>query len=166
MTGEEGYAAIGRHGFIVGNRCENFEAWKAVAAIGGSIAIGTLLSRPPSFSKTLAVEGTNYWYYDNAYYSRVYSGGSVAYQVVPPPAGAIIPVLPRDCVPLALVMLAIRISVVPTTSPFRRVTRSWSLDKSHLTNRMKRDDETNENRTPTIFVRFLFYWLYTCRYFS
>jgi hypothetical protein len=36
-------------------------------------------------------------YSDGAYYARVVSGGSVAYQVVPAPAGAIITTLPAGC---------------------------------------------------------------------
>jgi hypothetical protein len=58
-----------------------------------------MLSRPPAASTTVLVGGTSYMYSysDGAYFARVVSGGSVAYQVVPAPAGAIIATLPAGC---------------------------------------------------------------------
>jgi hypothetical protein len=98
VAGEEGAVAVGRRGgVVVGNRYEDYEAWRAVAGVGAAIAIGTMLARPPAAAVTMAVAGNNYWYHDNVFYTRVYSGGAVAYQVVGPPAGAIIPVLPGGC---------------------------------------------------------------------
>ena len=86
VAGEEGFAAVGRRGgVIVGHRYEDYEAWKVVAGIGAAIAIGTMLARPPSAATTVVIAGTTYWRYQNTYYMRVYSGGSVAYQVVAPP---------------------------------------------------------------------------------
>jgi len=43
------------------------------------------------------VSGSTYYYHDNVYYTRVMSSGTVAYQVVGPPAGAIITTLPKSC---------------------------------------------------------------------
>jgi hypothetical protein len=56
------------------------------------------LSQPPASPTPVLVGGTTYWYKDNTYYSRVYSEGSVYYQVVAPPPGAIIPISPQGCV--------------------------------------------------------------------
>jgi hypothetical protein len=86
VAGEEGYAAAGRHGsVVVGNRYEDYEGWRAVAGVGAAIAIGTMLARPPTAATTVVIAGTTYWRYQNTYYMRVYSGGSVCYQVVRPP---------------------------------------------------------------------------------
>ena len=48
----------------------------------------------------MVVQGSpNPYYYDNGnYYSQTYSGGEVAYQVVPPPVGAVVTTLPAGCV--------------------------------------------------------------------
>ena len=49
VVGEEGAAAVGRYGnAVVGNRYESYDAWRAVAAVGTGIAIGTLLAKPPA----------------------------------------------------------------------------------------------------------------------
>lgn len=86
VAGEEGFAAAGRHsGVVVGNRYEDYEAWRAIAGVGAAIAVGTMLARPPTAATTVVIGGTTYWRYQNTYYMRVYSGGSVAYQVVAPP---------------------------------------------------------------------------------
>ena len=46
---------------------------------------------------TVVVTGSTYYYHDNVYYTRVMDGGEVVYQVVAPPAGAIITTLPAGC---------------------------------------------------------------------
>jgi hypothetical protein len=98
VVGEEGAAAVGRYGnAVVGNRYESYDAWRAVAAVGTGIAIGTLLAKPPAAATTVVVSGSTYYYHDNVYYTRVMSGGSVAYQVVAPPPGATISTLPPAC---------------------------------------------------------------------
>jgi hypothetical protein len=98
VAGEEGFAATGRYGgVVVGNRYESYEAWRVVAGVGTAIAVGTMLARPPRAAVTVAVGGSSYWYADGTYYTRVVSGGSMAYQVVGPPAGIIIPTLPGGC---------------------------------------------------------------------
>ena len=43
------------------------------------------------------MSGSTYYYHDNMYYTRVMTSGEVAYQVVEPPAGAIITTLPAGC---------------------------------------------------------------------
>ena len=98
VVGEEGAAAVGRHGgVVVADRYESYDAWKAVAAVGAGIAIGTMLAKPPAAAAPVVVSGSTYYYHDNAYYTRVMSSGEVAYQVVEPPAGAIITTLPAGC---------------------------------------------------------------------
>jgi hypothetical protein len=82
---------------VVGNRYEDYEGWRVAAGVGAVIAVGTMLARPPAAAVAVAVGPTSYWYYDNVFYTRVISGGSVAYQVVGPPAGAIIATLPAGC---------------------------------------------------------------------
>jgi hypothetical protein len=76
---------------------EDYEGWKVFAGATAAIAVGTMLTRPPVGYTTVYVGPTPYYYYDNAYYTQVYSGGDVAYQVVAPPAGAIITTLPSGC---------------------------------------------------------------------
>jgi hypothetical protein len=56
-----------------------------------------MLSRPPAAATTVVVSGTSYYYDNNVFYARAYSGGQVVYQVVAPPAGAVITVLPAGC---------------------------------------------------------------------
>jgi Family of unknown function (DUF6515) len=98
VVGEEGAAAVGRYGgVVVADRYESYEAWRAVAAVGVGIAIGTMLARPPAAATPLPVAGSTYYYHDNVFYTRVMSSGTVVYQVVAPPAGAIITTLPAAC---------------------------------------------------------------------
>ena len=98
VVGEEGAAAVGRYGgVVVGERYESYEAWKGIAAVGAGIAIGTMLAKPPAAATTVVVSGSTYYYHDNAYYTRVMTSGEVAYQVVEPPAGAIVTTLPAGC---------------------------------------------------------------------
>jgi len=97
VAGEEGYAAVGRRGVVVGNHYESYDAWRAVAGATALIAVGTMLTRPPAAATTITVSGASYWYADGSYYTRVMTDGDVAYQVVAPPAGAIIATLPAGC---------------------------------------------------------------------
>ena len=58
VVGEEGAAAVGRYGgVVVADRYESYEAWKAVAAVGAGIAIGTMLAKPPAAATPVAVAG-------------------------------------------------------------------------------------------------------------
>ena len=97
VKGEEGYAAVGRRGVVVGNQYESYEAWRAVAGVGAAIAVGTMLARPPAAAVAVSVGGSSYWYSGGTYYTRVVSGGAMSYQVVAAPAGAIIATLPAGC---------------------------------------------------------------------
>ncbi len=108
IAGEEGAVAVGRYGAVGYHEegwngvwsheyYEDYEGWRAVAAVGTAIAVGTMLARPPSSSVVIYAGGTSYNYYDGMYYTRVYQSGSVAYQVVPAPAGAVITTLPGGC---------------------------------------------------------------------
>jgi hypothetical protein len=97
VAGEEGYAAVGRGGVVVGNHYESYEGWRVAAGVATGIAVGTMLSRPPTAAVTMTVAGSSYWYADGAYYTRVVSGGSMVYQVVTPPVGAVIVTLPAGC---------------------------------------------------------------------
>jgi len=104
VAGEEGFAASSRHGgaVVVGERYEDHDGWRTAAAVGAGvatgIAIGAMLSKPPATSVTVVTGGSTYWYDNGAYYTRVYQGGDVVYQVVPAPAGAVIVTLPAGCV--------------------------------------------------------------------
>ena len=76
VVGEEGAAAVGRYGgVVVADRYESYDAWKAVAAVGAGIAIGTMLAKPPAAATTVVVTGSTYYYHDNVYYTRVMSSG-------------------------------------------------------------------------------------------
>jgi len=101
VVGEEGHgAAVGRYGgVVVGNHYEDYEGWRVAAGVaaGTAIAVGTMLSRPPAGAATVVVGPTSYLYSGGSYYTRVVTGGAVAYQVVAPPAGAIIATLPAGC---------------------------------------------------------------------
>lgn len=97
VAGEEGYAAVGRHGVVVGNRSESYEGWKIAAGVGVGIAVGTMLARPPKAAVTVPVSGATYYYADGADHTRVMSSGTMVYQVVEPPVGAVITTLPAGC---------------------------------------------------------------------
>jgi hypothetical protein len=71
--------------------------YEGIPAIQRASAIGTMLARPPAAAVTIAVGGTNYYYADNVFYARAYQGGTVVYQVVGPPTGAVIRTLPVGC---------------------------------------------------------------------
>ena len=68
VVGEEGAAAVGRYGnVVVADRYESYDAWKAVAAVGAGIAIGTMLAKPPAAGQAGRGHGTTYYYHDNVY---------------------------------------------------------------------------------------------------
>jgi len=97
VAGEEGVGAVGRRGVVVGNRYESYEGWKIAAGVCVGIAIGTMLARPPKTTTTVVVSEATYYYADGAYYTRVMSEGTMVYQVVAAPAGAVITTLPAGC---------------------------------------------------------------------
>jgi hypothetical protein len=82
---------------VVGNHYESYEGWKIAAGVATGIAIGTMLAKPPKAAVTVTVAQTSYYYADGAYYMRVMANGEMVYQVVSPPAGAIITTLPAGC---------------------------------------------------------------------
>ena len=83
VVGEEGAVARGRYGNVaVAQRYESYDAWKAIAAVGVGIAIGTLLAKPPAAAKPVVVTQTTYLYHDGVFYTQAMSSGTVVYQVV------------------------------------------------------------------------------------
>ena len=106
---------------MVADRYESYDAWKAVAAVGVGIAIGTMLAKPPAAAKPVVVTGSTYYYHDNVYYTRVMTSGEVVYQVVEPPAGAIITTLPASCT-------SVKVGGARTCSAARRTTRRCRRD--------------------------------------
>lgn len=77
---------------------EDHEGWRVAAGVATGIVIGTMIATPPPVYTTVVVSGSSYYYADGYYYAQVYSGGEVVYQVVAPPVGAVISVLPASCV--------------------------------------------------------------------
>jgi hypothetical protein len=98
-VGEEGAVGVGRYGrvYASGEVYEDHEGWKVAAGVATGIAVGTMLARPPTAATAVVVSGSNYYYADGVYYSRVAYGGAVQYQVVSAPPGAVIAVLPGGC---------------------------------------------------------------------
>ena len=80
---------------------EDNDAWKTAAGIAvgvaGGIAIGTLLSKPPAQAAPVTVSNNNYYYDSGSFYTKAMHEGEVVYQVVEPPAGAVVPTLPAGC---------------------------------------------------------------------
>jgi Family of unknown function (DUF6515) len=83
---------------VVGGYYDEPDGWKVAAGVAAGIAIGTMIAKPPVSYTTVVVSGTSYYYSDNVYYARVYHEGQVVYQVVAPPAGAVIIGLPSGCI--------------------------------------------------------------------
>jgi hypothetical protein len=97
VAGEEGQVAVNRNGLVVGLQYEDYDAWRTASHAGAVIAVGTMLTRAPAGATAVVVGGSTYRYYENVFYTRVLSAGGVVYQVVAPPAGAIIATLPAGC---------------------------------------------------------------------
>ena len=102
VVGEEGAARAGRYHYSGGVAVyEDNDAWKTAAGIAvgvaGGIAIGTLLSKPPAQAAPVTVNNNNYYYDSGSYYTKAMHEGEVVYQVVEPPAGAVVPTLPAGC---------------------------------------------------------------------
>ena len=64
---------------------------------GRGIAIGTLLAKPPAQAAPVVVSSTTYYYDSGTFYTKAMHEGQVVYQVVAPPAGAVIATLPAGC---------------------------------------------------------------------
>src|SRR5262245_55125963 len=97
VAGDEGYRAVGRGGDVVGSHYESYEAWKVVSGVGAAIAVGTILTKPPKSAAPVSQGGSTYYYDSGTFYTRVISNGSTVYQVVQPPAGAVVATLPSGC---------------------------------------------------------------------
>lgn len=67
------------------------------AAFYGGVYYGAMIYAPPPYYTTVIVTGSTYYYSEGNYYEPVYHETQVAYQVVPPPTGAIITTLPTGC---------------------------------------------------------------------
>jgi hypothetical protein len=66
--------------------------------LGGAIAVGSMIATLPYGYSEVYYDGSPYYYDDSGYYyEEVYSGDEVAYQVVPPPVGALVDRLPENC---------------------------------------------------------------------
>ena len=45
---------------MVGDRYESYDAWKAVAAVGTGMAIGTMLAKPPAAARPIPAGGAQH----------------------------------------------------------------------------------------------------------
>jgi hypothetical protein len=102
VVGEEGAAAVGRYPYRGGVVVyEDNDAWRTAAGVAAGvaagIAIGTLLAKPPAQATPVVVSSTTYYYDSGSYYTKAMHEGQVVYQVVAPPAGAVITTLPAGC---------------------------------------------------------------------
>jgi Family of unknown function (DUF6515) len=102
VVGEEGAARAGRYSYRGGVVVyEDNDAWRTAAGVAvgvaGAIAIGTLLAKPPAQAAPVVVSSTTYYYDNGTFYTKAMHEGQVVYQVVAPPAGAVIPTLPAGC---------------------------------------------------------------------
>jgi hypothetical protein len=102
VVGEEGAARAGRYSYRGGVVVyEDNDAWRTAAGVAvgvaGVIAIGTLLSKPPAQAAPVVVSSTTYYYDSGTFYTKAMHEGEVVYQVVAPPAGAVIATLPAGC---------------------------------------------------------------------
>ena len=77
---------------------EDNDGWRLAAGVATGMAIGAMIRTPPPAYTTVVVSGSPYYYAEGSYYTEVYNGGEVAYQVVAPPVGAVVQVLPSGCV--------------------------------------------------------------------
>jgi hypothetical protein len=81
-NGEEWGGEEGHHGGEEGGG----EEWGGEEAYGVPVTdVGAVFVRLPAAAKSVVIDGTTYWFYDNTYYVRGYSGGAVIYRVVPEP---------------------------------------------------------------------------------
>ena len=102
VVGEEG-AAVSRRGCCWGGTAvyhDHNEGAGVAGFIAGAMtaaAIGAMVAAPPPAATTVVVQEHRYYYADHTFYEPVYHGGTVAYQVVAPPPGAVVPVLPAGC---------------------------------------------------------------------
>ena len=87
-----------------------------------------MMARPPATATTVVVSGSNYYYDNGVDHSRVAYGGSVQYQVVTAPVGAVITTLPGSCTTYMRGGIAYRQCGGRTTSPSAAAFRSSCSD--------------------------------------
>jgi hypothetical protein len=101
VVGEEGAAVARRGGWggtaVYHNDYEGAGVAGFVAGAMTAAVIGSMVAAPPPAATTVVVQDHRYYYSDQVFYEPVYHGGTVAYQVVAPPPGAVVPVLPAGC---------------------------------------------------------------------
>ncbi|PWT88505.1 MAG: hypothetical protein C5B54_10540 [Acidobacteria bacterium] len=115
--GENGAVAVGPRGAVVatdngttavyngynavvtGGYYYDYNGWSSTAAPGAAIPVGTIVENVPSTATPVMVGGTRYYYYAeyNTFLSEVYDGYGIVYEIVPPPIGAVITMLPPGC---------------------------------------------------------------------
>lgn len=83
---------------VAGGAYYDYNGWAAGAPAGAMIPMGTILEYVPSAAVPVMVQGTRYYYADNVFLAEVFDGNAVVYQVVPPPLGAVVTMLPAGCV--------------------------------------------------------------------
>jgi hypothetical protein len=100
VVGEEG-AAVSRRGWggtaVYHDHNEGAGVAGFIAGVATAAVIGSMVAAPPPAATTVVVQEQRYYYADQTFYAPVYHGGTVAYQVVAPPPGAVVPVLPAGC---------------------------------------------------------------------
>ncbi len=85
----DAYGTIPAGGYYYDN-----SAYGAMAPQGALIPIGTVLQYIPSTAIPIMVGRNRYYYDSNVFFSEVFDGGAIVYQVVPAPVGAVVSVLP------------------------------------------------------------------------
>jgi len=67
------------------------------AGLGKIISDGTLIEVLPENATALTVGGARYYYDTKVFFTEVFYGGTLLYQVVAAPIGAVVTTLPEDC---------------------------------------------------------------------
>jgi hypothetical protein len=82
---------------VAGGYYNDYNSYYAAAPPGALIPIGTMIQYPPSSAVPVMVAGARYYYQNNVFLAEVFDGSSVVYQVVPAPLGAVVTMLPTNC---------------------------------------------------------------------
>lgn len=100
-----GYGAVVTGGYYYDTNDYNSNYYNSYAGTtvdtvaNAPIPTGTILEYAPSTAMPLMVGSARYYYDNNTFFAEVFDGGSVVYQVVPAPLGAVITILPAGCMP-------------------------------------------------------------------
>ena len=102
VVGEEGAARAGRYRIAAASRCTRTTTHGARRpasrlAWPGASPSGRCSAKPPAQAAPVVVSETTYYYDNGTFYAKAMHEGQVVYQVVDPPAGAVIPTLPAGC---------------------------------------------------------------------